>query len=192
MTRLSCSVGHGRPPRHTRFQKGESGNPGGRPGPKKRLKQQFDAALREALSADEKTLRQSKPAKVIEAFARQLALQVLDGRPSAQRLVLSTLREKDDGADVQESQEMPGPSEEERSRRALGERYEEFNRRFDAAVAAGRFDDFLALDGPPSNSLSEGISEGLIFFPALPRLCPSTEAGSITNSDVITSLIGIF
>ena len=27
----ACEVGYGKPPRHTQFRKGQSGNPGGRP-----------------------------------------------------------------------------------------------------------------------------------------------------------------
>jgi hypothetical protein len=30
-TSAACEVGYGKPPRHTQFRKGQSGNPGGRP-----------------------------------------------------------------------------------------------------------------------------------------------------------------
>jgi HAMP domain-containing protein len=133
------AVGYGRPPEHTRFQKGQSGNPGGRPGPKTLLKHDFDAAVSEALNADEQTLRESKPTKVIESFARQVALHALDGRPSAQRLVLSILeREGRDAAAADFSGD-------EHCRELMGDRYDEFKTRFETAVATGSGDELLAL-----------------------------------------------
>jgi hypothetical protein len=122
-------VGYGRPPRHTRFQKGQSGNPGGKPGPKKRLKHQFDAALSGALNDTRQALRDAKPTKVIEAVARKLAIDALEGRPSALRLLLSIL----DGEDGQTPDGPPGSDE--RLRQVLGDRYDAYKARFDAAVA---------------------------------------------------------
>jgi hypothetical protein len=108
-------VGYGRPPRHTRFQKGQSGNPGGKPGPKKRLKHQFDAALSGALNDTRQALRDAKPTKVIEAVARKLAIDALEGRPSALRLLLSIL----DGEDGQTPDGTTG--NDERLRKVLGD-----------------------------------------------------------------------
>lgn len=141
-------IGFGRPPVHTRFQKGRSGNPGGKPGPEKLLKQQFGAALSEALNSEEDALREAKPTKAIESFARKLALQAVDGRPSAQRLVLSILdRESGDGAPDREMTDEPGAriGEREDSREFLGDRYDEYKRRFDAAVTNESVDELLAV-----------------------------------------------
>lgn len=99
MTESPPPVGYGRPPVRSRFQKGQSGNPGGRPGPKKLFKYDLEAALGKALDADEDALRQARPVKVIKSFARQPALNAVDGRPSAQRLVHSIVeREARDAA----------------------------------------------------------------------------------------------
>ena len=156
MTESPYPVGYGRPPRNTRFQKGQSGNPGGKPGPKKLLKHDFDAALSAALIGSEEALRQSKPARLIESFARRVVLHALDGPPSAQRLVFSILCEDGDAAMI---------SEEENTRHLQGDRYEAFDKRFDAALAAGSLDDLLGLarefDGA-ANSLSQGISQGIL------------------------------
>ena len=168
MTKSPYPVGYGLPPRHTRFQKGQSGNPGGRPGPKKLLKHDFDAALSAALNGNEEALRQSKPARLIESLARRVVLHALDGPPSAQRLVLSILREDGDAA-AEGSKERSAAtvSEEERTRQLLGDRYDAFDKRFDAALAAGSLDDLLGLardfDGA-ANSLSEGISQGILRY----------------------------
>jgi hypothetical protein len=43
------AVGRGKPPLHSRFQKGQSGNPSGRPGPAKLAMQRFQRALWAAL-----------------------------------------------------------------------------------------------------------------------------------------------
>ena len=147
MSETPYPVGYGRPPEHTRFQKGRSANPGGKPGPKKRLKQAFDAALGEALNAEEAALREATPTKVIEVFARQVALDAVDGRPSAQRLVLSIL-DRETGSEVDE--ETRGETaavftDDEHTRQLLGERYDEFKTRFERAVANESGDELVAL-----------------------------------------------
>ena len=96
MTEPAYMIGYSRPPLETRFQKGQSGNPGGKPGPKKRLKREFDAALDAALDGSRWDLRDARPTRGIEALARKIALDALDGRSSAQKLVLAVL----DGEDV--------------------------------------------------------------------------------------------
>ncbi|HLY05992.1 MAG TPA: hypothetical protein VKR31_09615 [Rhizomicrobium sp.] len=72
------------------------------PGPRGRLKSAFDSAFNAALSADKKPLLESRPIRVIDAFARELVLGALDGRASAQRLVLGIL-DKGGGGGVEEA-----------------------------------------------------------------------------------------
>jgi len=139
MSEPSYPVGYGRPPRDTQFRKGQSGNPGGKPGPKKRLKHQFDAALGGVLNDTREALRDAKPTKVIEALARKLAVDALEGRPSAQRLLLSILDDEDG-----ETPDAP-PGSDERLRQMLGDRYDAYKARFDAAVAEGSADELRAI-----------------------------------------------
>jgi len=142
MTSTSYQIGYGRPPVHSRFKKGQSGNPGGRVRHRK-LWERFELALAGALEGHEEALREAKPATVIESLANQIALHAVDGRPSAQRLVLSILGQgsRDDGAVVDDTALMSADT----CREILGERYDEFRKRFDAAIKAGSVDDLLAL-----------------------------------------------
>jgi hypothetical protein len=131
MRERSHKVGYGRPPEHTRFQKGQSGNPGGKPGPKKRRKQKFDAAMGDALDGNRWELKEAKPGNVIDALARKITLDALDGRTSAQKLLLSIL----DGEECETTEAAPGSDE--YLRQILGERYDATKARFDAALASG-------------------------------------------------------
>jgi hypothetical protein len=85
------TVGRGRPPLHTRFQKGQSGNPSGKPGPAKLAKQRFQRALFAALEGTTEDLELSKPENVVAALARRMALDAVAGRGAAQRQLLSLL-----------------------------------------------------------------------------------------------------
>jgi len=85
------AVGYGKPPVHTRFRKGQSGNPTGKAGPAKLLKARFHRALVEALENEMVDVALSEPQSVIAAIAKQLTLDAVAGRPAAQRLLLSLL-----------------------------------------------------------------------------------------------------
>jgi len=163
-------VGYGRPPEHTRFQKGQSGNPTGKPGPKKRLKYQFDAALSDALNGDRWELRDARPTKVIEALARKVTLDALDGRASAQRLLLAILDgedpsgveegrdsaaeesngevdESEDEAEEERGEQDRFVLEDEGARQLFGDRYDEFKERCERAVNANNLDELADLAG---------------------------------------------
>ncbi|HEX3429537.1 MAG TPA: DUF5681 domain-containing protein [Rhizomicrobium sp.] len=143
MSETSHPVGYGRPPEHTRFQKGQSGNPSGKPGPKTLAKQKFDAVVIAAVNSDEEGFREAKPGTMLESFARKIVLNAVDGRPSAQRLLLSILeRER---PRHREENNMHPEHVLENSRELLGDRYEEFRSRFDAAIAKGSLDDLADL-----------------------------------------------
>jgi len=74
-------------------------------------------------------------------------LLALDGQPAAQRLLLSILDREDRDAAGNASKRKPvaTSSAEQRAKQLLGDRYDAFKKRFDAAVAAGSVDDLLAL-----------------------------------------------
>jgi hypothetical protein len=84
-------VGPGKPPLHTRFQKGQSGNPSGKPGPAKLARQRFQRALYAALEGDTADLKQSLPRGILEVLARRFALDAVGGRIGAMKLILSEL-----------------------------------------------------------------------------------------------------
>jgi Family of unknown function (DUF5681) len=109
MTEPPYRVGYGRPPVHGQFQKGQSGNPGGKAGPEKLLKHQLEAALGDALNGDEETLRQTKPTNVIESLARNIVLNAVEGRASAQRLVFSILEREGRGVAAALTQDVKRP-----------------------------------------------------------------------------------
>jgi hypothetical protein len=162
MTELPYKVGYGRPPVNTRFQKGKSGNPGGRRRGSQLLKERFEAALIEALNADEDVLRKVKPGKTIESFAFNMVLQAVDGRGVAQKLVLEFL-DREAGVTVGTHDEEAGSSLAEEDCELSGDRYGEFKNRFDKALASGSTEDLLALaedfEGA-ENSLVQGIPQG--------------------------------
>jgi uncharacterized protein DUF5681 len=63
-------VGYGRPPRHTRFKKGHSGNPAGRPRGSKNFRTLIDAALDEKVQVVENGRRRQISKR--EVIAQQL------------------------------------------------------------------------------------------------------------------------
>jgi len=85
------TVGYGKPPLHTRFQKGQSGNPSGKPGPAKLAKQRFQHALFAALEGSAENLEVAKSDSVVAAVALQMARDAAAGRPGAVRMLLSLL-----------------------------------------------------------------------------------------------------
>ena len=85
------TVGPGRPPLHTRFQKGRSGNPSGKPGPAKLARQRFQRALHAALEAETTDLKGARPRGNLDAMVRRLMLDAADGSRGAMKLILSEL-----------------------------------------------------------------------------------------------------
>lgn len=79
MTESIYAVGHGRPPVHSRFKKGQSANPSGRPGPEKLSRGHFLLALERALAANARDLEGREPAHMLEKVANQLVLRAAGG-----------------------------------------------------------------------------------------------------------------
>jgi hypothetical protein len=104
------TVGRGKPPLHTRFQKGQSGNPSGKPGPARLARQRFQRALHAALDAETVDLKDARPRVNLEAMVRRLMLDAAGGDRGAMKLILSELdheiaREEPDGGSMTEEAE---------------------------------------------------------------------------------------
>jgi hypothetical protein len=97
------AVGYGQPPLHSRFQKGQSGNPSGKPEPAKLAKQCFERALFAALEGSEAELEQSKPDKLVATVAKRIALDAAAGRIASVKLLLSLLDAGCKQADAEEA-----------------------------------------------------------------------------------------
>jgi uncharacterized protein DUF5681 len=132
----SYDVGYGKPPPHTRFQKGQSGNPGGRPrGTGMRVKQlALDEAYRE-VAIDEDGEARMMPA--IQAVIRaQLALAAKGNGP-AQRAVLKMVQEIETEISAIEAEEAARLADEAR-RIAYLRRLAEEEERYEKAAQAAR------------------------------------------------------
>jgi hypothetical protein len=84
-------VGYARPPRHSRFIKGQSGNPRGRPPSAKNLKTLLNKALNELVTVTEHGGRRKITKR--EAIATQLVNRSAKGDPKATQILLGMLRD---------------------------------------------------------------------------------------------------
>jgi hypothetical protein len=88
----SYEVGYGKPPRHTQFRKGRSGNPGGRPS-RKRVERMQALALRDAFRA---VLMEDGgrmiPLTSIAAMMRSQIELAAKGNSQAQRDIIAMVR----------------------------------------------------------------------------------------------------
>ena len=84
-------VGYGRPPKHSRFKPGHSGNPRGRPKGPKRLIDAVEASLSEKVTVNENGSRRQIAKR--EAIAKQLVNKAASGDLAAIKL-LSQLMNK--------------------------------------------------------------------------------------------------
>lgn len=111
----SNRVGYGRPPMHSRFQPGQSGNPNGRPKRRRSFKADFAAAL-DAVTAGDVTRQQQLADDVLnDALARD---------PVARKIAVAIALSLDDDSDDGEEE-------------ALDQKLlEDFNRRKESASGA--------------------------------------------------------
>lgn len=87
MKKACYDVGYGKPPTHSRFQKGQSGNPQGRPKGKLNLVTVLNKALNEKVTIVEHGKRRS--ITKLEAAFKQLVNKAVQGDPRSIHQVLS-------------------------------------------------------------------------------------------------------
>ena len=89
--RRDYEVGYGKPPRHTRFQKGQSGNSRGRPGGSKNLKTLLSEALNEPVIITENGRRRKITKR--EAIVREVVNRSATPDLRAVKIVFDLLRD---------------------------------------------------------------------------------------------------
>ncbi|CAA2142220.1 DUF5681 domain-containing protein [Hyphomicrobium sp. ghe19] len=87
MKKSKYSVGYGKPPKHSRFKPGQSGNPKGRPKGARGFKAELDDELRQLITVTEagRTWKLNKRRAIIKS----LIAKALKGDPRALQLILS-------------------------------------------------------------------------------------------------------
>ena len=96
------AVGYGKPPRHTRFTKGQSGNPRGRAPGTKNLKTLLIDTLDEPVVVAENGRRRT--IKKRHAFIKQIVNQAVKGDWRPAKLLLDTLQRIEDRAEPETAQ----------------------------------------------------------------------------------------
>lgn len=81
------AVGYGRPPKHSRFQRGRSGNPTGRP----KRKPSFWAALQTELAASAPTTHRQRAGSKLQMLVKVLVNSAISGNARAQALLVGAL-----------------------------------------------------------------------------------------------------
>jgi hypothetical protein len=102
MSAAETKVGYKRPPVHTRFKPGQSGNPGGRPTGSQNLKTMFDRILNEKVS-----LREGDDVRKItkaEAIMRGLVVSAMRGDS---RSIATLLRLAEQSGQFEEGERQP-------------------------------------------------------------------------------------
>lgn len=92
MAKRDYEVGHGKPPKHTRFKPGQSGNPSGKRSQKPSSSEILDGILGEKISVTEGD-RKRKISKE-EAFLRRVTTQALNGDRHAGKMLMSCLEKR--------------------------------------------------------------------------------------------------
>src|SRR3954471_10158444 len=80
-------VGKGKPPKHTQFQRGQSGNPGGRNKGSRNLKTIIAAVMESEIELSENGRKRKVP--IVEAIFWRLAQDAMRGQPRAVESLLA-------------------------------------------------------------------------------------------------------
>lgn len=124
----SYAVGYGKPPAHSQFKKGESGNYRGRPSGTLNFATVLLRTLREQVVINENGQR--KTITKLEAALKQLANKAASGELRALQLLLALVRSAEEQSGVPESPKQPL---EENDKKVM----EEIVRRFENSLKGG-------------------------------------------------------
>ena len=103
-------IGYGRPPHHTRFKKGRSGNPKGRPGGAKNLSTVLSEALNERVIIAENGGRRKISKR--QAIIKQIVNQAAKGDWRAAKLLFDILQEIEPRTEPEPSESAFGSADE--------------------------------------------------------------------------------
>jgi hypothetical protein len=87
-------VGYGKPPKHTQFKKGQSGNPKGRPRGSKDFATLIDNELEEPVSATENG--RTKTVSKLAALVKQLVNKAVSGDLPATKMLLPQMERREE------------------------------------------------------------------------------------------------
>lgn len=91
---MSYELGYGKPPVHSQYRKGQSGNPGGRPGPRRAAERCVQAELEELLFLSPAEFARAAPRDGFGGVAADLTRGAAGGRTAAVRLLFSFVSER--------------------------------------------------------------------------------------------------
>lgn len=91
---VDYEVGYGKPPKHSQFVKGETGNPLGRAGKKTDLDAAIVKQLLRKITITEGG--EQKRLRIVDALAMRIALDATKGKPSAIREVKASIKRRMD------------------------------------------------------------------------------------------------